>query len=358
MKFRYSLLLLPALAVLVGLQACDVKAVNEPGVDIQNPVVAFLAPQQGDSVGAADVQVRLTASDNDNVTRIELFLNNAGTPLRVISASPWEVAIPASEIPDGNHELLARAYDPTGNASTARVALRKGQTGTIDEPRMSLVEIITSANCAPCALQNETWQHEIESPAFASRVATIRYHVWWPRPTDLLWKQSSEWSRPRTIYLFNPLPENQYAAPKAWVGGQMISQKATEWKAAAETDMEKPAGARIELTPRREGSTIQLDIKVTGISTAAYSDLRLHTVLLESDIEYNDGNAENFHFLVMRRMYPDAEGETVSLANGQIATFTRSMSIESNWNPEKLDVVVFLQSVGTKEVLQAAKAKI
>ncbi len=348
--------LLIALALLAS---CGSKAINEPGIDIQQPVVSFITPVFGDSIGTADIAVQLQASDNDNVARIELYLNASTTPVRVITSAPWETSVPASEFPDGNHELVARAFDPTGNSSIpARVSIRKGQIVIEEVQRISLAELITSANCAPCGLQNETWQNATQSPQFASRTATIRYHVWWPRNTDILWKQSSEWSRPRTLYLFDPIPENEFGAPKGWVGGQMISQKATEWIAAANTDMTKAAGAKIELTPTRDASAITMTITVKGLSTSAYGDLRLHTVLTESDIEYNDGNSEFIHFNVMRRMYPDAQGEQVNITNGQTVTFQRVMPIESNWNPEKLDVVVFLQSAGSKEVLQAAKAKL
>jgi hypothetical protein len=351
---------LPVLALaLVMLQSCGSKAINEPGVDIQQPSVSFTSPAFGDSVGTADVTIMLLATDNDKVERIEIYLNSSTAPIRVLNAAPWETAIPASEIPDGSHELLARAFDPTGNASIpARVSIRKGQIVIEEVQRMTLAELVTSANCAPCGLQNETWQHATDSPQFGARTATIRYHVWWPRTTDLLWQQSSEWSRPRTLYLFSPMPENEFAAPKGWVGGQMIGPRGTDWIAAANTDMAKQAGAKIELTPTRDASAVSVTITVKGISTSSHNDLRLHTVLTEGDIEYNDGNSEFIHFNVMRRMYPDAQGEQVSIANGQTVTFQRVMPIESHWNPENLDVVVFLQAAGSKEILQAAKAKL
>lgn len=347
------------LLITILLQACGSKAVNEPGVDIQAPSITILSPAQGDSVGTADILVQVQATDNDKVDRVEIYLNSTTVPFRVLNAAPWEVSIPASEFPDGNHTLLARAFDPTGNVSSPRsVGIRKGQSVIEEVQRMTLAELVTSANCAPCGLQNETWQHETESSQFGARTATIRYHVWWPRPTDRLWHESTEWSRPRTMYLFSPMPENEFAAPKGWIGGQMIGPRATDWIAAANTDMAKAAGAKIDLSASRDASAVTLTITVKGISTSAYQDLRLHTVITESDIEYNDGNSEFVHFNVMRRMYPDASGELVSIANGQTATFQRVMPIESHWNPEKLDVVVFLQSNGSKEILQAAKSKL
>ena len=57
----------------------------------------------------------------------------------------------------------------------------------------------------------------------------------------------------------------------------------------------------------------------------------------------------------MRRMYPSAEGEAVNIANGQTAMFQRTIEINPEWNADNLGVVVFLQSHGSRTVLQAAK---
>jgi len=358
MNSRISISLALA-CVLVLTSACGTKAINEPGVDIQAPIVHFLSPVSGDTVGLAEVEVLLQATDNDAVVRVELYLNNSLTPLRVLTEAPWSTTISPDEFPEGNHELVARAFDATGNVSTpARVMLRKGEQVIVEVPRMSLVEVITSANCAPCGLQNETYHQIDAAPSYNSRVATIKYHVWWPRPTDKLWIQSQTWSRPRTHYLFSPLPENQYTAPRGWANGKMLSGQANDWAAAATNDLSKPAGANIELSSSRTSESIALTIRVTGIATSSFNDLRLHTVVTEDEIEYNDGNSEHIHYNVMRRMYPDAEGEIISVANGQTITLERFIAIEELWDPEKLEAVVFLQSAGSKELLQAAKTKL
>jgi hypothetical protein len=202
---------------------------------------------------------------------------------------------------------------------------------------------------------NETYHQASSTALFQERVATIKYHVWWPRPTDQLWHQSTTWTQPRVEYVFSPITADQFSAPRGWVGGQMISNKATEWISAAEADMDKAAGAKIELTSTREGDRITLNITVTGISTSDSTDLRLHTAITESDIEYSDGNGETVHYDVLRQMYPDADGEAVTIANSETKTFQRSIDIAEFWNPEKLHAVVFLQTRQWKTVLQAAK---
>lgn len=349
-----TMVLYVILALSLAFDGCDTEAVNNPGVDVQMPVVSFVTPISLDTLGVDTVAVVLTASDNDDVSRIELFLNNAATPFAELTEAPWETFLDAALLPEGSHQLKAVAYDACGNRGTAQVTLRNGPVLKEDVLRVSLVEIVTSANCSHCGPQNEAYHLGTWGDLYEQRVATIKYHVWFPRPTDNLWKHSMEWCLPRVEYLFAPVTANQYGAPQGWVGGQRIGVKAVEWIAAADADMEKSAGAKIECESTRTGNTITLTITVTGIETSAYSDLRLHTVVTESDIEYNDGNSENFHHDVMRRMYPDAFGEAVTIGNKQSALYTRMIAINPEWNPENLRAVVFLQSKVSKEILQAA----
>ncbi|MFZ1731346.1 MAG: Omp28-related outer membrane protein [Bacteroidota bacterium] len=345
--------LLSIILILALIQGCGTKAVNEPGVDIQAPSVSFQTPSSGDSITSADIAIVLNASDNDAVSSIELSLDG-GAPFATLTAEPWETTLVTADIAEGNHSLRATAKDPTGNVTTSSVQLRKGTAQQEDVLRMALVEIVTSANCAPCGPANELYHQQEATPLFQQRVATIKYHVWWPRPTDKLWHHSSEWCRPRVESLFDP----NEGAPMGFVNGQKINNRASDWISSATTGVDVPAGAKIELESTRSGNTINLTITVKGITTGSFNDLRLHTVVTESDIEYNDGNSELVHFDVMRRMYPSAEGEIVTIANAQTAVFQRSIEINSEWNADNLGVVVFLQRNSNHDVLQAAKKRL
>ncbi|MDX9760353.1 MAG: Omp28-related outer membrane protein [Bacteroidota bacterium] len=332
------------------LQSCDTRAVNEPGEDIQAPKVHFVTPTDGDSLTSSDLAMQLTVTDNDAVVSVELSMDGAA-PFATLTTPPWEATLPTDDLGEGLHTLRATASDRSGNMASATVQLRKGDTQNEDVLRMTLVEIITSANCAPCGPANEEYHSAEQTARFQQRVATIKYHVWWPRPTDLLWKHSQEWSRPRTEYLVDPTN----GAPQGVVDGTVIGSRASDWIAAANTGMDVPAGASIELAHSRTDNIITLTITVTGIGSGDMQDLRLHTVVTESNIEYNDGNTELVHYDVMRRMYPSANGEAVNIADGQTAVFQRSIEIHDEWNADNLGAVVFLQSASSRHVLQAAK---
>ncbi len=347
---------LSVIVALVLLHACGSEAVNEPGEDIQSPVVVILEPLPDDTLQGDAMTVKMQATDNLGVVRIEVFVNSTSNPWKVLTAEPWETVLDMISLDDGNHAVIAVAYDAAGNESVPSIStFIKGESHVEVVKRMVLAEIVTSANCAPCGPQNETYHHGTASPLYDTRLATIKYHVWWPRPTDDLWLASQTWSQPRTEYLFSPLGPAQYSAPNGWVAGEMIGSSATDWIAAVNQDMTKIAKAKITLHIIDEGTSVDLNIQIKGIMTAGFNDLRLHTVVTESEIEYNDGNSENIHYDVMRRMYPDAGGEAVNILNGQEESYHRLIAIEPEWEKAHIKIVVFLQSNSSKEILQTAK---
>jgi len=316
-------------------------------VDISEPAVSVITPRVNELVGD-EMAVSINASDNVGVIKVELFLDGATTPTSTLLSLPWETILPISTLNDGNHTISAKAYDAANNVGTAPVVtFRKGLV------RMSLVEIVTSANCPPCGPANEYFRTNTSSASFQSHMISIKNHVWWPRNTDRLWTESQTWSNPRTEYLFNPI--TQFVAPNAWVGGQNMGSTAADWVAQVTQDMKLPAEAKIVLEKTDNGNQVTITARITGMTGSNYSDLRLHTVVTESNINYNDGNSEYVHYDVMRHMYPDAEGEAITLPQGQEKTFTRTIDIDSKWTKSNLKVVVFVQSYGTKKILQAGR---
>jgi hypothetical protein len=128
-----------------------------------------------------------------------------------------------------------------------------------------------------------------------------------------------------------------------------------KWKAAVDNDLNKAPEAAIELSKQDQADKIVLTIKVTGLTSTEYTDLRLHTVVTEDSILYNGGNDENVHYAAMRTMIPDADGFPVTLVRGNQIVKTWEITPGTEWARDYLNAVVFVQSSGSKHVLQAAK---
>ncbi|MCG3158744.1 MAG: hypothetical protein DKINENOH_05388 [bacterium] len=96
------------------ISACDLFTDFEP------PTIKFLSPTQGEK-HYVSVDIKVEAKDNKRVTRVELFY--AGKELlATLSTEPYQYSWDfSSTINDGEHIIVAKAYDKAGNFSEAQV---------------------------------------------------------------------------------------------------------------------------------------------------------------------------------------------------------------------------------------------
>jgi hypothetical protein len=320
--------------------------------DTQAPVVSLTKPAPGDTVGTVSVELVATATDDIEVTKVEFYID--GQMQTTVTSAPYQATVTLSSFADGPHNAQAKAFDEVGNMGvSAVVPFVKGNSSANVVNRYVLAEITTSANCTSCAPQNEAFRTAVENNAtYKERVITVKYHGWFPRPTDSIWLATQSWAKPRIDYLFGALP---LSFPKAWIDGTIAGSTATAWVQMLQNQIAVAPEAKIEVTKTDNGGSLALQIKVTGLTATAYSDLQLHTVVTEDEIYYNDGNAEFEHWDVMCEMLPTADGESITMSNGQTKSYSRQITIKNGWHQDKLNAVVFVQSKGSKKILQAAK---
>ncbi len=327
--------------------------------DLDPPKIAFVKPLSEDAFGTGTMAVDMTIADNVAVKQVDLYIDNGATPVATLTAAPWTVDISLAAFSDTLHLLTAKAVDAAGNRGVASVAFWKGERRNDEFRRMPLVEILTSANCTNCPGANEQFKEKLIELGIKDRVSVIKYHTWWPRKTDSLYKLTQALVRPRTYWLFAPMTDDQFTSPIAWVDGSMMANKGGDWAVKSNSDIFQRAEARIDITQRALlNGDIELTIKVKGLSASKYNDLRLHTVVTESLINYNDGNSEWEHNDVMKLMIPDSEGSPVTITDGSETTFTRTFTIGTGWVRANLKAVVFLQANSAKTVLQSASVAI
>jgi subtilisin family serine protease len=100
----------------VDAAAAVLRARADSGVDVQPPTVAISAPPDGGLVSGL-FTVDVTASDNVEVRRVELYVN--GALLLTDTASPYGFTVDSTAYADGPLVLAARAYDAAGNSATS-----------------------------------------------------------------------------------------------------------------------------------------------------------------------------------------------------------------------------------------------
>ena len=100
--------------------------------DFNAPTVSITAPANGSTVKGI-VTVQASASDNTDVTRVELLVNNVlkGTDTTAPYSFSWDTATAA----EGSASVVAKAYDAGGNTGTASISV------TVDnlQPKIRIV---------------------------------------------------------------------------------------------------------------------------------------------------------------------------------------------------------------------------
>lgn len=341
------------LTTIVLLAAGCAKKDNSVAPDVEAPTIKINAPEAGDTVGVEKAWTDASVLDDIEVTSVTFLID--GNEVATMTAPPFRDSISIASLAYGPHTLLVRGVDGTGKVSERSVAFVKGVATGGAVRRFTLCEIVTSGNCFPCVGADSIYLFGLTTRNYP-RLITIKYHAYFPPPPDSLWLYSKTICRPRLEYLFNP-PGIAYASsPNAWVSGTKAGTIATNWLTLIEDDMKLPPEAKIEITKTDNGASVHLTIRVTGISSSAFTDLRLQTVITETDINYKGINGVPVHYDVMRTMLPGPEGEAMSLADNQAVTFERDVTIDPIW--KNCTAVVFVQSNGSKHVLQAAALKL
>jgi hypothetical protein len=117
-----------------------IVTVVAPPPDKTAPKVAFASPSNG-AVFPGDITVKITATDNAQLERIEVLDGTAKVFAVAVAGTSAAVTSIVHTTAAGSHKLTARAYDKAGNSASATV------TVTVDKTQPT-VNITAPANKA------------------------------------------------------------------------------------------------------------------------------------------------------------------------------------------------------------------
>jgi hypothetical protein len=282
----------------------------------------------------------------------------------------------------GLEEMLdARAEKMMPKPAVKPYAPPKGRTD-----RIVLAEIFTGSGCPPCVGADLAFEGALDRYK-GQELAVLMYHLHIPRP-DPMTNASTE--ARSTFYGVQGVPAFYIDGVSDGKGGGGASSAPAIMKDRLEPTIDKQllakSGAKVTLKAAASGGIVNVNVQVGKPSVAA-KKLRLHVALVEERVRYAGENGVRFHPMVVRSLAgKDAQGFAVTpgkpltaawafdlakvaaAAKADLDAFEAKRSAggtpfqfaqkKHDMDPGRLLVVAFVQDEDSKQVLQAASAKI
>jgi len=100
-----------------------------------------------------------------------------------------------------------------------------------------------------------------------------------------------------------------------------------------------------------------LIVTVEQVARNNYENMVLQVALTESDIDYS-WQGQDVLMWVNRTMTPDADGTELDFSSGDVQEIELSFTMDADWVEENCELVAFIQTNDTKEVLQGTKIEL
>ena len=217
--------------------------------------------------------------------------------------------------------------------------------------RKVLVEDFTNSECPNCPPAYAALYSYEDSDTNAMHVSFIYYHMPFPYPSDPLYQANTS----------DPNARNDYyghygSTPTVFFNGKVQPNSYNTWSGKLDGLVAVPSPLQIILSGTKGSNKINLKSEITRNGDISQTDLVVHCVVVEN-IFYLGMNSVSRHDNVMRKMLPSAAGEPFSIDDNETKEINTKIDLDSSWKPDSLSVVVFVQSIGTKEIYQSETIK-
>ncbi|PLX17336.1 MAG: hypothetical protein C0599_13860 [Salinivirgaceae bacterium] len=187
----------------------------------------------------------------------------------------------------------------------------------------------------------------------ASDIVDIQYHTGFPGSDPFNTDNPADVAARTTYYGLSQVPWTIFDGN---VYSGSTNQAINNYKLVEEQSLKDPVFG-ITLESAANSSEINVNIDVVANEELTGKNLTLHTVMIESEVTSITGsNGETQFFSVLRKMLPNAGGTGLNgtWTQGQTESFNFSWDFANAIDPEKVNVVVFIQDEDNQKVYQVA----
>ncbi len=326
--------------------------------------------------GGADVKATITNMGAQTITALELSYTIAGGTAVVANVSGLSIASGTSAIithptkwnPTAvgtfNVEFWASSINGNADSNPADDKASKDVITYVNSyPRTVLYETFTSSTCGPCVAGNINFEGIVANIP-SSEFASIKYQMSWPGAGDPY--NTADGNTVRGYYAINSVPRLE--ADGGWDGNS------GSFSMGVHTDaLQVPAFVSIYAEYNVDIATQTVNTCATISAMADMGDATLHIAIKELETFQNVGSNGETEFLnVLKKMVPNANGQTVTITSGMSQQICESYTFQGNFRLpndagdlindatehsvegfDDLGVVVWLQNNATKEVYNA-----
>jgi len=221
--------------------------------------------------------------------------------------------------------------------------------------KIVLLEDFANVSCLPCVTSNKIIESLLNNTYGTEKLVAVKFPTNFPGPGDPFYNANKTDCDSRISYY------NIFSAPTVIIDGteRPISTDSISIKDAIDQQLTVTPKIMINVDDSLTSSTYFITVTVNVIDGSGldFSNIVLHTIVTETDIEFANppgANGETKFYNVMRTMLPSNAGESLDgISLNEDVVFLRQVNITPAWSGT-LHTVVFIQNVQTKEVYQAA----
>ena len=236
-------------------------------------------------------------------------------------------------------------------------ALILGSASNVQAQRIALVEQVTSASCGPCAAANPAFDALLNNNLH--QVAVIKYQRGGGTYVDPMWDFNPSETDSRVTGFYQT-----FHFPNVWINGTDIGSPTLVNQQTLDDAASAPEKFEIDLSYELNSAQDELTVSATFTSLVELQDgddvlNRAYVAVIEKEVLYDNPpgfNGETEFHWVMRKMFPGSGGTLIGqqmIGDQHTADYTYSIDL-NEIDPEKLEVLAWVQKGTSKEVYQAA----
>jgi hypothetical protein len=213
--------------------------------------------------------------------------------------------------------------------------------------RNVLVEMFTNSHCSVCPGAHAAIDAYSSTSPNASRVRYIYYHTTFPYSDDPLSLANTTEPNARNSYYNGPT-----STPNTFFDGTNQGRTYSSFAANLDARMAATSPLDIQLSGSKNGQSVTVTAAISQTGTISQNDLVVHMIAVEN-VTYVGRNGVSPQNFVVRKMITPIAGDPIVLNAGSAKQVMHSATLTNVVTMNFAGVVVFVQSVSTKEVYQS-----